>query len=514
MAPLEAGSLSLDGSSLTLAALEDVALAGRGVALAPSAREAVASARRVVDGAVARGDVVYGVTTGFGNFADVVIPRERIRELQLNLVRSHAAGVGEALSEAETRALMLLRANVLAKGFSGVRLQTLELLLELLNRRVHPVVPSQGSVGASGDLAPLAHLALALVGEGTCAFEGSLRPAAEALAAAGLKPVTLEAKEGLALINGTQLITAGAGLALAEAWRLARVADVAGALAVDALKGTDTAFDPRIHAARPHPGQAASARNLRRLLEGSAIRESHRDCGKVQDAYSLRCIPQVHGAARDALAYVAATVAIEMNAATDNPMVFAQTSELLSGGNFHGEPVAMAADVLALAVAELGAISERRTERLLNPTLSDLPAFLTRDGGLQSGLMMAQVTAAALASENKALAHPASVDSIPTSANKEDHVSMGAFAARKALRVVANVRRVLAIELLAACQALEFLKPLTTSAPLRAVHARVRERVPAYDRDRALAPDIEALAELVRSGEILDAAGAVCGTLE
>jgi histidine ammonia-lyase len=274
------------------------------------------------------------------------------------------------------------------------------------------------------------------------------------------------------------------------------------------------AFDPRIHAARPHPGQAASARNLRRLLEGSAIRESHRDCGKVQDAYSLRCIPQVHGAARDALAYVTGTVAIEMNAATDNPMVFAQTSELLSGGNFHGEPVAMAADVLALAVAELGAISERRTERLLNPALSDLPAFLTRDGGLQSGLMLAQVTAAALASENKVLAHPASVDSIPTSANKEDHVSMGAFAARKALRVVANVRRVLAIELLAACQALEFLKPLETSVPLRAVQARVRERVPAYERDRALAPDIEALAELVRSGELLDAAGAVCGTLE
>jgi histidine ammonia-lyase len=512
--PPHPDAIALDGASLTLEAFESVALRHRPVALTPAAREAVARSRRVVDDVVQGGAVVYGVTTGFGNFADVVIPRDRIRELQLNLVRSHAAGVGERLDEAETRGLMLLRANVLAKGFSGVRPQTLDLLTEMLNRRVHPVVPCQGSVGASGDLAPLAHLALALVGEGSCISQGQERPSGEALAEAGLAPIVLEAKEGLALINGTQLITAGAGLALAEAWRLARAADVAGALTVDALKGTDTAFDPRIHAARPHPGQAASARNLRRLLAGSAIRESHRDCGKVQDAYSLRCIPQVHGAVRDALAYVTATVGIEMNAATDNPMVFPETAELLSGGNFHGEPVAIAADVLAIALAELGGISERRTERLLNPTLSDLPAFLTRDGGLQSGLMLAQVTAAALASENKTLAHPASVDSIPTSANKEDHVSMGAFAARKAGRVVANVRRVLAIELLSACQALEFLKPLATSAPLRAVYERVRERVPAYERDRVLAGDIEVLAELVRSGALVDAAAAVCGTLE
>jgi histidine ammonia-lyase len=326
--------------------------------------------------------------------------------------------------------------------------------------------------------------------------------------------VALEAKEGLALINGTQLTTAVLALALAEAERLVLAADVIGALTLDALKGTDVAFDPRIHAARPHPGQAASARNLRRLLSGSAIRESHRDCGRVQDAYSLRCIPQVHGATRDAVAYVASTVAVEMNAATDNPMVFADTGELISGGNFHGQPVALAADVLAIALAELGAISERRTERLVNPVLSDLPAFLTSEGGLRSGLMIAHVTAAALASENKSLAHPASVDSIPTSANKEDHVSMGAAAALKAARVAANTARILAVEVVAACQALEFLKPLETSVPLHAAYVRLREDVPPLDADRILAGDIEAAAALVRDGALVDATAAICGRLE
>jgi histidine ammonia-lyase len=506
--------LLLDGNRLTLADLEAVAREGRPVALDAAARDAVTASRAVVDAAVAKGAVVYGVNTGFGNFADVVIAPAQLGELQLNLVRSHAVGVGELLDEAETRALMLLRANVLAKGLSGVRLQTLERLVELLNARIHPAVPGQGSVGASGDLAPLAHLALALVGEGPVRAAGGLEPAADALRRAGLAPVVLEAKEGLALINGTQLMTAVAGLWLAEAWRLARTADVAGALTLDALLGTDVAFDPRIHAARPHPGQQASAANLRRLLAGSPLRESHRDCGKVQDAYSLRCIPQVHGAARDALTYATRTVDVEMNAATDNPMVFAETGELLSGGNFHGEPVAMAADVIAIAVAEIGAISERRIERLVNPTLSGLPAFLTNDGGLQSGLMMAHVTAAALASENKTLAHPASVDSIPTSANKEDHVSMGVTAARKAARAVANTRRILAIELVAACQALEFRRPLRTSAALEAVHARVRETVAAYGRDRSLSAEIEALAGRVAAGALADAAAAVCGTLD
>ena len=506
--------LLLDGASLTLEGLEAVARSRQSVALSPETRARVRLSRQVVDEAVARHEVVYGVNTGFGNFADVVIPSARLGELQLNLVRSHSAGVGEALSEAQTRALMALRANVLAKGFSGVRPETLDLLVAMINAGVHPVVPSQGSVGASGDLAPLAHLALALVGEGTCAHSGRVVASAEALRAAGLRAVVLEAKEGLALINGTQLMTAVTGLALAEAWRLARTADVAGALTLDALKGTDVAFDPRIHAQRPHPGQAASARNLRKLLAGSPIRESHRDCGKVQDAYTLRCMPQVHGTVRDTLAFATRTVSIEINAATDNPMVFAESGEMLSGGNFHGAPVALAADLLAIAMAELGSISERRIERLVNPALSGLPAFLTAEGGLQSGLMIAHVTAAALASENKVLAHPASVDSIPTSANKEDHVSMGAAAAMKAARAVANTRRILAVEAMAACQALEFLAPLETSPALRAAHARVRETVPAHARDRVLSPEIEALAALVSEGTLAHAAASVCGTLE
>ncbi len=512
--PVSSSSLAIDGTSLTLTDLESVAMSRRPVLLTSEARERVARARAVVDRAVEQGAVVYGITTGFGNFADVVIPRDRIRELQLNLVRSHAAGVGDPLGEVETRALMLLRANVLAKGMSGVRPATLELLLQLLNAGIHPVIPSQGSVGASGDLAPLAHLALALVGEGEVVSEGRRQPAAEALRRAGVEPVSLEAKEGLALINGTQLMTAIGGLALIEAQRLARTADVAGALTLDCLKGTDVAFDPRIHEARPHPGQGASARNLRRLLAGSPLRESHRNCGKVQDAYSLRCMPQVHGASRDGLSFAQATVGIELNSATDNPMVFAEEGELLSGGNFHGEPVAMACDFLAIAAAELGAISERRIERLVNPALSDLPAFLARDGGLQSGFMIAHVTAAALASENKSLAHPASVDSIPTSANKEDHVSMGVTAARKAAQVVRNLRRILAVETLAACQALEFLRPLRTSAPLEAVHSLVRRQVAPYDRDRIIAPEIEAVAELARSGALLAASEAACGPLE
>jgi histidine ammonia-lyase len=515
MSPLNNNEpLALDGGRLDLAGLEAVARYGRAVELAPAAREAVRASRRVVDDAVSRGAVVYGVTTGFGNFADVHIPLDRLRELQLNLLRSHAAGVGEPLGEAETRGLMVLRANVLAKGFSGIRLATLDLLVEMLNRGVHPRVPSRGSVGASGDLAPLAHLALPLVGEGECMFEGRTLGGGEALRAAGLTPVVLEPKEGLALINGTQLMTALAGLALADAWRLVRTADVVGALTLDALQGTDVAFDERIHAARPHPGQAASAECLRTLLSGSEIRASHQECGRVQDAYSLRCMPQVHGALRDVLGFVSQTVAVEMNSATDNPMVFSESGDILSGGNFHGQPVAIGADLLAIAAAELGAISERRTERLVNPDLSGLPAFLAREGGLHSGLMMAHVTAAALASESKALAHPASVDSIPTSAGKEDHVSMGVTAAHKAAQVVANTARVLAIELVAAAEALEFRRPLKSSPALEAACARLRAEVAPRKRDRVVGPDLDKATVLVASGEILAAAEAVCGRLE
>jgi histidine ammonia-lyase len=395
-----------------------------------------------------------------------------------------------------------------------VRPETLELLIELLNRRVHPVVPAQGSVGASGDLAPLAHLALPLVGEGECVFEGRRLGGAEALRAAGLRPLVLEPKEGLALINGTQLMTALGALATAEALRLVRSADVVGALTLDALLGTDVAFDPRIHAARPHPGQSASARNLKRLLAGSALRESHRNCGRVQDAYSLRCMPQVHGTVRDGLRYAQRAHEVEMNSATDNPMVFADTDEILSGGNFHAEPVALAAAIVAIVATQLGAISERRTERLVNPALSGLPAFLAREGGLHSGLMMAHVTAAALVSESKTLAHPASVDSIPTSANKEDHVSMGPTAAWKAARVVANAARVLAVELLACCEAVEFHRPLRSSPALENVVARVREHVANHGQDRVLGPEIEALAALLSSGAILEAARAALPELE
>lgn len=505
--------ISLSGSDLTLETLAAIA-DGAAVSFTDGARAAMNAARAVVDGAVARGEVVYGVNTGFGNFADVRIGPADLATLQRNLVRSHAAGVGPLLGRRETRALMVLRANVLAKGFSGARVETAELLVACLNRGIHPSVPEQGSVGASGDLAPLAHVALLLIGEGECEFEGQRMGASEALAAAGLKPVTLEAKEGLALINGTQLMTAITALALLEAETLAKTADVVAAMTVDALLGTDVAFDPRIHAARPHAGQGASARNLKRLLANSALRESHRNCGRVQDAYSLRCAPQVHGASRDTMAFVRRTVEIEMNSATDNPMVFADAGVLLSGGNFHGEPVAMAADFLAIATAEIGGISERRTERLVNPTLSGLPAFLTEDGGLRSGFMMAHVTAAALASENKSLAHPASVDSITTSANKEDHVSMGPIAARKARSVVANVRRILAIEALAAAQGVDFHRPLRTSEPIEAAHDAIRARVPRYDADRIMGREIEAVAELVGSGALVAAAQARSGELE
>jgi histidine ammonia-lyase len=504
----------LDGQSLTLGALEGLARGRGDVALSPGAREAVARARRVVDEAVARGSVVYGVNTGFGNFADVVIPKGKLSELQLNLVRSHAAGVGDPLGEAETRALMVLRANTLAKGYSGIRPATLELLVAMINARVHPVIPSQGSVGASGDLAPLAHLALALVGEGSCVLEGRTLSSADALRARGLAPVVLEAKEGLALINGTALITGIGALAAVEAGRLFPTADVAGALSLDALKGTDVAFDPRIHALRPLAGQQASARNLRRLLQGSPIRESHRDCGKVQDAYSLRCMPQVHGACRDALRFAQHSFEVELNAATDNPMVFADTAELLSGGNFHGQPVAMAADVLALCATEIGAISERRIERLMNPALSDLPAFLVREGGLNSGLMLAHVTAAALASENKVLAHPASVDSIPTSGLQEDYNAMGGGAALKARRAVGVARQVLAIEILLAAQALDLRAPLVPGRGSRAARDAVRQRITALTADRYLKADLDAALALAEDGSVVDAAAAAIGTLE
>jgi histidine ammonia-lyase len=492
----------LDGDSLTLGALVAVAHAGVEVGLAPRARAAVRASREVVDACVARAEPVYGVNTGFGSFADVAIPAASLGELQVNLLRSHAAGVGEPLSVPVVRAMTALRANVLAKGFSGIRLETLELAVALLNRGVHPVVPSRGSVGASGDLAPLAHLALVLIGEGEAVHDGARAPGAAALARAGLTPVVLAAKEGLALINGTQASTALLGLALAGAEALARAADLAAALSIDGLQGSTRPFDARIHQARGSPGARASAANLRALLAGSGINASHADCGRVQDAYSMRCAPQVHGAARDAFGTVHEVFDREANAATDNPMVFAEDGDLVSGGNFHGAPVAVASDLLCIGLAQLATISERRSERLVNPALSGLPAFLTREGGLRSGLMLAQVTAAALTSEIKTLGHPASVDTIPTSANREDHVSMSMAAALKAARVLELARWVVAIELLCACQAVDLLRPLSSSAALERVHACVRRRVPALERDRTVSADIETIADMIAAGDL------------
>ncbi len=483
--------VEIDGRSLTLEQLGGVARGSETCTLAAAARRRVEAGRAAVEKALAHGDVVYGVNTGFGDLASVRIPADKLLLLQERLVLSHAAGMGEPLPDTVVRAMLLLRANTLAQGHSGVRPQVVDALLALLAHDLLPVVPSRGSVGASGDLAPLAHLALALIGRGTVRLRGEARPAAEALAAHGLAPLVLEAKEGLALINGTQAMTALVALAVLEMRRLARTADLVGALSTDALRGTDAAFDARLHALRPYDGQQASARNLWRLLQGSGIRESHRQGDvRVQDPYSVRCMPQVHGACRDLLADVERKVLVEMNAVTDNPLVFPDTGEVISGGNFHGEPMAFAADVLALAAAELGAISERRVEKLTNHAFSGLPPFLVQDAGLDSGFMIAQVTAAALASESKGLCHPASVDSIPTSADKEDHVSMGMGAALKLQAVVANTRRILGIELLAAAQGIDLLRPLRSSAALERLHAAVRARVPVWERDREMAPDL------------------------
>jgi histidine ammonia-lyase len=486
-------TLAIDGASLTLEDFAAVADGAKRVTLAAGARQRVLEARRVIERAAAGDAAVYGINTGFGDLANVRIPADKLRTLQERLVLSHAAGVGEPLPDAAVRGMLLLRANTLARGHSGVRAEVVDALLALLTHDILPIVPARGSVGASGDLAPLAHLALPLLGRGRVRAGGVETDAADGLRRAGVTPLVLEAKEGLALINGTQAMTSLAALGVIAAQRLVRIADLCGAFSTDALRGTDTAFDARLQAVRPHPGQQASAANLWSLLQGSVIRESHRTNDvRVQDPYSVRCMPQVHGAVRDLLADVERKLAIEMNAVTDNPLVFPETGEVLSGGNFHGEPMAFAADILAIGLAELGSISERRIEKLTNHAFSGLPPFLVKDAGLNSGFMIAQVTAAALASENKALAHPASVDSIPTSADKEDHVSMGMGAALKLQQVADNVTTILAIELLAAAQGIDLLRPLRSSAALEALHAEVRTRVPAWDADREMAPDIAA----------------------
>ena len=511
----QATAIRLTGDDLRVEDVWSVALEGAEVALTEDARAKMRAARDLVERA-AHGsrEHTYGINTGFGRFVSQSIPEEQTEELQLRLLRSHACGVGDPYPPEIVRAAMLLRANALAKGTSGARVETVELLLECLGRGVLPAVPSRGSVGASGDLAPLAHLALPLVGEGEAWHDGELLPGADALAAAGLEPTRLAAKEGLSLVNGTQFMAAYGALGVVRARRLAHAADVACALSVEALQGSRTSFLPQIHRLRPLRGQLDSAANVLRLLEGSAINEAHKWCDKVQDAYSLRCAPQVHGASRDLLDYVAGTVAVELNAATDNPLVLVEDELLVSNGNFHGQPLAFALDALAMACAELANISERRVERLVNPNLSDgLPAFLTVDGGLNSGFMIPQYVAASLVSENTALCHPASVDSIPTSAGQEDHVSMGNTAGLKAWQVLANSERALAIELLAGAQAVEFLAPLEPGAGVRAAHDVIRTLSPRLRDDRPLAADIEAVAGAIRNGTLVAAVEAELGEL-
>jgi histidine ammonia-lyase len=497
-------TIHLTGNDLTLDQFERAILQNEPVALAPEARERIAASRAVIDRIAESDETAYGVNTGFGELARVQIPHADIRRLQLNLVRSHACGVGSPLSENETRAMLLLRANALAKGRSGARAVVVETLCAMLERGVLPVIPSQGSVGASGDLSPLAHLALVTIGEGEAVYRGERLPGAEAMRRAGIAPLELQAKEGLALLNGTQGMLALLSLALIEAEILADTADVATALSLDALRGTPSAFDERIAQARPHPGALRTSRNIERLNRGSQIRESHRAIDRdprVQDAYSLRCSPQVHGAVRDAIDAIRRVVEIEMNSATDNPLVFAEQGDVVSGGNFHGQPLAMAADQLAVAIATLAGISERRIDRMTNPHSSMLPAFLTEHPGLNSGFMMVQVTAAALTSETKALAAPHSVDSIPTSGDQEDYVSMGMSAARRLRPMLENLRHILAIELLAACQGIDFLAPLKTGEEAEKARMLVRSVAEKYTEDRPHAPDIAAVAARIAAAD-------------
>jgi histidine ammonia-lyase len=499
-------SVTLNGNDLTFQQLYAVALYGESAALAPAAVERMKASRTVVDRVVTSGATAYGINTGFGKLASVRISTEQVRQLQVNLVRSHASGLGAPLSEVETRAMMLLRANALAKGLSGIRPQVVETLCAMLNAKVHPVIPSQGSVGASGDLAPLAHLAQVVIGEGRAIFREETLAGGEAMKRAGITPVALEAKEGLSLLNGTQGMLALLSLALHEADNLVDTADVAASLSLDALRGSPGAFDSRIMHARAYAGAATTARNLAHLNEDSQIRESHRSADKdtrVQDAYSLRCTPQVHGAVRDSLAQAREMAAVELNSATDNPLVFVRdenNGDIISGGNFHGQPLAMAADQVAIAIATLGGIVERRIEQMTNPLTSMLPAFLTPEPGLNSGFMIAQVTAAALTSENKALATPHSVDSISTSGNQEDYVSMGMSGARRLERMLVNLRHIIAIELLCACQGIDLLAPLQTGALAKKAHAAVRAKSAKVTDDRPLAPEIEAVSALIADG--------------
>jgi len=509
--PMKEIFLGIDG--MMLGDLVAVAREGAVVRLAGESEELIVKARELVEKWVREGRVVYGVTTGFGALSDVTISREDTRRLQENILMSHAAGVGRPLEAEIVRAVMALRIKDHACGRSGIRLETIHHLVELLNRGLLPVVPEKGSVGASGDLAPLAHLSLVLIGRGEAFYEGERMPGAEALRRCGMEPLQLQAAEGLALVNGTQVTTAIGGLAVHDASRLSRMIDVAASMSLEVLMGSRMEFDPRIQQVRPHPGQAAAADNMRRITQNSEIISSHKDCRRVQDAYSMRCAPQVHGASKDAIAYAWKVVETEMNSATNNPLFFPESEEFLLGGNFHGQPVGLALELLSMAVAELANISERRIERLVNPQLSGLPAFLVSSGGLNSGFMIAQYTAASLVSENKVLCHPAIVDSIPTSANKEDHVPMSTISARQCREIVKNSETVIAVELLCGAQALDLFTNMKPGEGTLAAYTAIRKVVSHLDKDRVLAQDIEAMLDLLRSGEILEEVEKAVGEL-
>ena len=499
---------------MTLEDLAAIARQGARVKLTKDAERRIVRARGLVERWLRQGKTIYGVTTGFGALSNVSISREDTRRLQENILRSHAAGVGELLDAAAVRAVMALRIKDLAMGHSGIRLETIQHLIQLLNKGVSPVVPQKGSVGASGDLAPLAHLSLVLIGQGEAFYKGERMSGLEALRRCGLKPLTLEAAEGLALVNGTQVMTAIGALSVRDSLRLSTTADIAAALSLEVLMGSRSEFDPRIHEVRPHPGQAAAANNMYRITKNSEIISSHKDCSRIQDAYTLRCSPQVHGASKDAIGYAKNVVETEMNSATNNPLVLPESQEYLLGGNFHGQPIALAMDFLGIAVSELANISERRIERLVNPNLSGLPAFLVKDGGLNSGFMIAQYAAASLVSENKVLSHPASVDSIPTSADKEDHVSMGTIAAYKCREIVKNAEHVIAIELLCGAQAMDLFTNMKPGVGTLSAYKAIRKAVPHLESDRILSTDIAAVTHLIRSGKILEAVERKVGKLQ
>lgn len=503
----------LDGDSLDIADLAAIARSGLKISLAPSVGERLEKARKVIEGAIASKKTVYGVTTGFGALASVILSKDQTRDLQRNILLSHSAGVGAPFDEETTRAIMALRVNSLAKGHSGIRLGTLKTLVEMVNKGVLPVIPEKGSVGASGDLAPLAHMGLTMIGEGEAVYDGVRMSGDEAMKKAGIPILELEEGEGLAIINGTQVMTAIAALVVHDSINLIKAADIAAGMTLEVLLGSNVELNQKIHMVRPHPGQSLCAENLRKITAGSAIITSHKDFSRVQDAYTIRCCPQVQGASRDTLNYVKEVIETEMNSATDNPMIFHETGEILNGGNFHGQPVGLAMDFLTMGLSELSNISERRIERLVNPQLSGLPAFLIKEPGLNSGLMLAQYTAAALVSENKALSHPATVDSIPTSANKEDHVSMGTIAARKCREVLSNAEYVTAIELLCAAQALDLFTNLRPGKGTLAAYRLIRENIPHMESDRVLSRDIETLYNLVHSGEVVAAVEKETGRL-